>query len=509
VQRLGGLLARLPDDTLTVLAGPEESTREVGTLSTVDAVDQLREAQAGALVLVPRYCTEQMTGYELDVAVRYAADRGVAGLVLMGSDKVPVTVRALASRAEITLLGCPATQSLVELVRHIDRLLDLSQVAAIERARSVLTYLRGLDEPREDDDDLLRTVSARLGSPVRLDWLVATPPGGEPAEPVAVGGRTAGWVHVSDVEDPAAMLVLPSIAAVLGRMHERRVQLDEAKGDIVASLIDADASTEDRVAQRARDAGINVDARHVIACIVNEQQSFDGVEESLVARRHRRALVALFLREVAGLRSEDWIVTRVERDIAILHSRAGSPDMALQPSIDVAEQAIAALRDHYPNRRFFAGVGSAGSGLEGLRSSALEARAAARYARAQGTPDRAVQLDASRLGQVLSEIVASPVSRRAINDLLAPLDTLPDGTRYASVLTLSTYLDLQGSLRRAGAVLHLHPNAVSYRINKIMKLVEVDLTDRDARFALQLACRVWLMHHAKQLAPDAEDLAEA
>jgi len=46
---------------------------------------------------------------------------------------------------------------------------------------------------------------------------------------------------------------------------------------------------------------------------------------------------------------------------------------------------------------------------------------------------------------------------------------------------------------RAGARLHLHRNAVAYRMRRIAALLDADLADPDDRFALELACRARLI----------------
>jgi len=61
------------------------------------------------------------------------------------------------------------------------------------------------------------------------------------------------------------------------------------------------------------------------------------------------------------------------------------------------------------------------------------------------------------------------------------------------VRTLGAYLDERGSLVRAGRTLHLHPNAVAYRMRQITARVGCDLADADERLALQLACRARLL----------------
>ena len=59
--------------------------------------------------------------------------------------------------------------------------------------------------------------------------------------------------------------------------------------------------------------------------------------------------------------------------------------------------------------------------------------------------------------------------------------------------TLHAYLDERGSLVRCAERLHLHRNAVGYRMRAIREQLGVDLDDPDQRLALQLACRSRLL----------------
>ena len=89
------------------------------------------------------------------------------------------------------------------------------------------------------------------------------------------------------------------------------------------------------------------------------------------------------------------------------------------------------------------------------------------------------------------------------------MTVLPPAQRRTSVVTLATYLESQGSNRRAASILHLHPNAVSYRINKIVGLLNVDIDDPDTRLLLQLACRLWTMQNQSPEAVADSDSEEA
>lgn len=484
------LLTSEPGHPFSLLAGAHEASRDASRLSAVDGLDQLAGVPAGALVLVPLHCVAHVANYELDVAVRVASDRGAAGLVLVGTTRLPVTVKQLADRAGLTIIGAPGTESVVDLVRRLDYLMGRGHAAMLERAIAVVNWVRSIDSS-DIYLSVLRDAGARLAAELRLTWL-EQPRG--PTEPVLVGGRTVGWVHGGDSDDLAVALALPSIATAIGRCYERLIINDEANGEVVANLIDADGASRWRVmADRAPALDVNLDARHVVICITSEPSADAIPADGLLAARHRRTLATIVLRERLGLPSDSWLVTRIEGDIALLWTRKTAEDADNEVAAAAAEQVMTILHREYPGSQFFGGIGSIGTGVDGLRSSAAEAKAASRSARSRGLAGRAVQVYNSRLEQVLSDVVTSSVSRRIIDGVLAPLDALPDRWRHAMIETMSTYLDMQGSKVRAAAALHMHPNAIGYRVRKAVKMLGIDLSDPDARFVLQLACRVWLM----------------
>jgi DNA-binding PucR family transcriptional regulator len=159
----------------------------------------------------------------------------------------------------------------------------------------------------------------------------------------------------------------------------------------------------------------------------------------------------------------------------------------------VAEAVIGRLVTQFPEIRVFCGVSDEHDAPAGLKTAAGEARSALANARAAGRSNAPVRFQDSTLRRVLVELLSSDPARASVNELLAPLDRLGHRRARTAVRTLQVYLDERGSLVRAGRALHLHPNAVAYRIKGIRAKLDVDLDDADQRLALQLACRARLL----------------
>ena len=73
---------------------------------------------------------------------------------------------------------------------------------------------------------------------------------------------------------------------------------------------------------------------------------------------------------------------------------------------------------------------------------------------------------------------------------LAPLRTLPEGSRERLAETLRAWLDRPGQVQAVGEALGVHPQTVRYRVRQLKELFGDALEDPDARFELALALRV-------------------
>jgi DNA-binding PucR family transcriptional regulator len=151
------------------------------------------------------------------------------------------------------------------------------------------------------------------------------------------------------------------------------------------------------------------------------------------------------------------------------------------------------LRETHPGLHVRVGIATAHQGPSGLRLSAEESRTALAAARLSDEEVCIATFDELGARRMLAEWLVTDSARVAVRDLLAPLDALGPAKSATAVATLHAYLDERGSLQRAAARLHVHRNAVVYRLEGITRALELDLTDADSRFALQLACRARLM----------------
>lgn len=459
---------------LTLVAGPWDA-RAAEAVTIVDDLEELRGARAGAVALLTRHASSLAAGYRLDVALRLAGEHELAALAVFGEATTSVTAIRLATRARIALLAIAPDRDLSELAFGLDHAIRQDAGAVLGRALAALEAIEAAE--RHGSDAVLAAARAALGAPLEVR---ASAEGGEP---IVVDGRTEGHV-ATDARDGATRLATRLAADALGRVRsaERRAQRTpaRARSEALAELLLAPRRRVAERAERARDLGVPVDGWHR-AVRVEIPSGAHGVDEAL-----EDALLA-------SAPPGTWHTTRIEGALVLVHSvDADRPDD--HADVDAMLAAVDGPTLH-------CGVGHRHEGPEGLRASAAEAETAAVAARTLGRENVALGIDAVGLPPMLLDWLASDAAQESVSRLLAPLDALGPRRALTAVRTLQVYLDERGSLQRSAARLHLHRNAVAYRMRRIAERLDVDLDDPDARLTLQLACRARLLRADERGAP--------
>lgn len=461
-----------------------------GHVSEVAALGDLRDVDgpgAGALLVLMPSALKDVEPYELDVAVRRSIERGHRALVLVGLDGVPVTVQRLADRGGLPLLGVAATGDVAGLILWLNRIVRGGAADTVARAEAVHAVLA---ERGEDSaiPDLLAEVGLALGQTVQLG--PSTRPGAPGA--VRVMDRLVGEVRCAHA-DRAADLALPAIAAAVSRLKRRELEQafapSQTRAELLAQIVVAEHTHLVGLTEQARSIGLPVDLTHVAAWLNLAPGGPDDTEPPIARRRRLLANAELACLELFHPDGAWWHVARVGGSLLILCSDDREGQALVRDARERIQQVVAQLVEQ-EGAVVHIGLGTDQRGLGGLRQSAVEARSAADLAVLNGRAGVITVLDTTGLGRVLADLYASPLSRRIMGELLAPLDRLGPQRASTAIRTLTAYLDHQCSPKRAAQELHLHPNAVTYRMQRIESTLGVDLDDPDARFGVHLACRL-------------------
>jgi sugar diacid utilization regulator len=498
--------------------------RMVTTVRLAEQLGDLEGAPAGSFVVLSRAASEEAVDYRLDMALRWAAIHQVAAVAAFAGGRWRPTLTAMdiAERAGVAMVSVPGGIELTWLLPALIRETGGPADRALGRAEQGLAAVLAAEESGADVDTLRDRVGWALG--VEVGFRPTAPGNGsapdgaggledgglgdgaaglaatddEVSAPVLVGTQVLGHFTAPDAHGDlavAARLVLHTAASAAGRLLDIAARARDlpvrSRSELLAEMLMTDTQSEDLL-DRARQLGVPVGGWHLVVHV--EAENLDELRRDEVHSFEILETAGQVALQAVARAGGTWHVARVARAVVLVRmtSTRPGPQAGLQ-TMKAARRALDGIRDRFPGLRVRAGVGTPHEGPVGLRASAAEARVALLAARAGGRPDGVAAHDAVGVRRMLMEWYASDSARASVRSQLAPLEELGQSRGETAIRTLATYLDQQGSIIRTAEVLHLHRNAVTYRLRRITELLDVDLDDPDQRLALQLACRARLL----------------
>lgn len=489
---LADLLAAPSVNSLVEPFALPSTASSVEAVVLVETTDDLESAAARSLAVLTSRASAEAASYRLDVTLRLAAARGITGLVLCGDapGELSATAAQVAERGGVAVLWARAGTNLSQLLASLQREVEGDARAALARAYAALTAAADAEASSTDAEGIVAAAAEALGTPLAL----REPLPGERHVPVVVDGNVEASVCAASEAGPASAvdLVLNVTASVVARAVAAQRHAEElparSSAELLGELLIADARSDGALARRARAAGIPVDGWHTAVLLeVRNLVELAGDEVRAFELSQFIGRVALESARAAG---ETWHRTRLGSALVLVRTSRENPgSLGASEAADTASRVLRRLTTRVPGLLMLCGVGGVHAGAGGLRASAAEARAAIAAARLADRSNSPVRFDAVGLRRTLIEWYGSDSAREAVQSVLAPLDRLGDRKAATAIRTLEAYLDNQGSLARTAQTLHLHRNAVSYRIKRVFALLDVDPEDADQRLLLHLACR--------------------
>lgn len=480
VHELTGLTAHHAVTLLAPDSLREVPRRQIKRIVILQDLEMLQRVPENSLVVVPSGLFTRQDASGLDVLIKRVYERGVLAVLLQGLVRAQPHLQRLTRRYDVAVLGCPATVDLGDLATTLNLSVAGGPADTLSRVSLALNRIGAWMEHADDDPD---TLVADVGELIREPLAFGSSPGLGAA--VLVNGLAIGYVGTGSdaVQTVEAQIVLPAIINAISTSYlirnQHELALREERSRALTALLVADSSSIDHYAALARQLSIDVDGFHLALAIHSEVE--DPAIRDLDFRHAQLALDAAFTGERFEVHS-----TRVEAGFGMIISSSNRRRLTSNEVIFSIRRAM----ETAAAPTLFWGLGTEHIGPAGIRTSMYEARSASSSAAIERNHRQPVLFDASGIQRLISEVRASVTASRIANEILEPLDAMSN--RNASIETLNAWLEERGSLKAAAARLHLHPNAVAYRINKAAEALGVDLTDPDTRFALQLACRVAL-----------------
>ncbi len=155
----------------------------------------------------------------------------------------------------------------------------------------------------------------------------------------------------------------------------------------------------------------------------------------------------------------------------------------------VANDFVTQLLSKHPKAQVVIGIGRPANGPSKWIQSLQQARESWRLGKEwKGAP--ITYFGDLGLYQLLTALGTNPEAMRFFRKTLGRLITHDDNKNAELVETLEAFFTCHGNLSQTANRLHIHRNTLTYRLERIAAITQLDLDDPDARFSLQLALKL-------------------
>jgi PucR family transcriptional regulator, purine catabolism regulatory protein len=511
----------------TVVAGKGGLERDVQWAHVVDMPDPAPWVRTGQLLLTTGFAWPTQ---ERDIRslVRLLAGKGLAavGLAVPGYlKKFPETARAEADRLNLPLIEIPFEIPFAQITEELHGAILAQQYSVIERSEHIHRALTRAAAEGSSLSDLARTLGELLGrsvtfedpegkllasfskandaqDPIRRQTLeeqqspahltVALESAGFTSEirrssgairipampelgldtrvvcPIRLGSELAGLVWIIEGENELSELDLraaehAALVAAVNIAHQRELSTIEARLGYASFLSILEGEDDHPQAiERARLVGFEPSGSHRVGiCVIPEPLPL--AREGFLHRERVAAHLTSLLKAAA---TKPLVTATLNRVVFLLPQ--GVDAQSLWSGLDDRSLRIVLGRAH--------------PGTAGARHSYREAQSLLTY------------LDGSTVRIFEEALVPRVLMGDAsahdafIDHVFGKLRKRKDGATLEAVLRA---LAKHGfSLKSTAKALGIHQNTLRYRLGKALEVLRLDLSDPEARFALQLAAKI-------------------
>jgi len=155
----------------------------------------------------------------------------------------------------------------------------------------------------------------------------------------------------------------------------------------------------------------------------------------------------------------------------------------------IAEELVARQQRAFPKARIRIGIGRPAQGPANWVQSQHQARESWRLGK-EWKGAAVTYFGDLGLYQLLTALGTNPEAARFHRKTLGKLIAYDTEKNADLVSTLEGFFACHGNLSQTAARLHIHRNTLTYRLEQIAQITQLDLDDPDARFSLQLALKL-------------------
>lgn len=471
--------------------------RAVTGVSLIEDLHQLGQLEAECVAVLTRAASTSLSRYQIDIAVRLASSVRLAALVLarpVPPGGLQPTARALAERGGLTVLHVSDVCDVGSLLLDLHEELTDGATAALSRAAAAFAAIQRGGWGDDPVGELARTLGLELGVPVAVAGAQAS---ALPRVEVVVDGKphAAFTYQPGDrSQDTTVALVLHVAAAAaeraVGDVRRARDLSMASRAALLAELITCSPEEAGPLLRRARRTGIAVDGWHTALHMeLDNILEVTGGDE--MARYDTLVEAGRLSLQAVNDTGQRWGRADAGGALTLIRNDDSEPSPSTSRAVaQVAEKVMTRLTLQFPALRLYCGVGGSYRGLEGLQTTATEAKAGSAAAHAARRDKQPVVFRNLGLRRSLLQWYAMGSSRVLVERLLAPLEELGPNGKDQALRTLQAHLEHPGSAAEAAVAIGVHRNTLNNRVKRLFELLDLDQDSADHRLLLQLACRM-------------------
>lgn len=263
------------------------------------------------------------------------------------------------------------------------------------------------------------------------------------------------------------------------------------KDDLIEALLLGHVRDEREGRDWAQALGYDTGRSHRVVCLVPERLStvtgLAATKDPATTALRRRILRSLTTL-VGSLASA--AITSARREELVVVLPEPRPGERTVDAHQLGRAATRHLESLVARARMTVGIGGRCTAPTDLAQSYLQAQRAISIGRRLGRDGELIDFDDLGIYRLLFQVPDNRELLAFASQVLGPLIAYDKTHRAGLVRTLSVYLTHNGSLHAAAERLHIHPNTVNYRLNRITQISSLCLTDHEDRLAAEVAVKI-------------------
>jgi sugar diacid utilization regulator/GAF domain-containing protein len=299
-------------------------------------------------------------------------------------------------------------------------------------------------------------------------------------EPVSLGTETVAqlWTYSSALElTEVQRRVLKRGAVIIAlellKQRDAREAEWRVRGELLDELMTASVDDEDRVYERARALGHDLEVPHTPIVVRPDvlPESPGGKGGEVEGGQGLRRIVAIAY-AVAGSQVPKPLVGTFAGAVVVIWR---GEDRAPTEIADAIRRYVSARTSETVS----VCIGQSGETMGAHRRSIRLALGAIRLLQSSGGTDRLVSLDELGIFRVLLAVDDEQLLRETSRQVLGPILDYDKARNGAMFETLTTFIEQEMNVAETARVLHLHTNSLNYRLRRIEEILAVRLRNPD------------------------------